>query len=286
MKRVFAIFALVVTTAAGNCWAQDFRVPNSATAGEDLSIATSGNGKGTFYLVGPGASIKTEVALGEAIHLKSGDLRIAGGYLAILCSETCKSTNFYVNAAAPATIAFLVHPSRVPVGRNDAVSGVALPFDRFHNLVLAPKNVNFQLVSKNAAPFSHAARTQDGIAWFRTASGKAAGAVEAHASLDDVTAKRAVQQVASEPCNLRINGQRTNGGIIVQTDPVRDCAGNVVPDGTIITFTASEANGKDTVDAPIKQGVARVKMEAKGATVVSAASGVVMGNDLRIEAQR
>jgi len=94
------------------------------------------------------------------------------------------------------------------------------------------------------------------------------------------------QIVLSEMQAVRINGQRAPGGIIVQTDPVHDCAGNIVPDGTIITFSASESNGKSTVDAPIKQGVARAKMEATGPTTVSAASGVVMGNELRIEAQR
>jgi hypothetical protein len=105
------------------------------------------------------------------------------------------------------------------------------------------------------------------------------------ATLDDLSAKRAVQQVASDPCNLRIKGERTAVGIVVQTEPVHDCAGNVVPDGTIVTFTAAQAHGRSTVDAPIKQGVARAQMAASGPTVVSVASGVVMGNELRIEGQ-
>ena len=102
------------------------------------------------------------------------------------------------------------------------------------------------------------------------------------AALDTVTSRRAVQQVASEPCNLRIQGQRTAKGIEVETEPVRDCAGNPLADGTIVTFTASSDNVKSTVDAPIKRGVARAEMQAPGAATISAASGVVMGNDLRI----
>jgi hypothetical protein len=39
------------------------------------------------------------------------------------------------------------------------------------------------------------------------------------------------------------------------------------------------------VDAPVKQDVARAQIQAKGTLVVSAASGVVMGNELRLEAQ-
>ena len=85
--------------------------------------------------------------------------------------------------------------------------------------------------------------------------------------------------------SLRIKGQRTSKGIVVETEPVRDCSGNPVPDGTIVTFTASSENTKSSVDAPIKRGIARAQMEASGAATISAASGVVMGNDLRIGAQ-
>jgi hypothetical protein len=170
------------------------------------------------------------------------------------------------------------------VGQSDAVSGVAFPFDQFHNLVLAPETINFQLTAGNASLLSRSARTQDGVAWFRTSSGKAAGKLELSASLDDLTAKRAVQQVAADPCRLTIQGQRNASGIVVETAPVRDCAGNPVPDGTIVTFTASDAKGKNTVDAPIKKGIAKAQMDASGAVVISAASGVVMGNEIRMGA--
>ena len=94
-----------------------------------------------------------------------------------------------------------------------------------------------------------------------------------------------MQQVASDPCNLRIIGERTSAGIMVQTEPVHDCAGNPVPDGTIVTFTATVGDTKSTVDAPIKQDVARAQIVASGAAVISAASGVVMGNELRVGAR-
>ncbi|MGB8989474.1 MAG: hypothetical protein WCC37_22950 [Candidatus Sulfotelmatobacter sp.] len=287
MLRRFQIFALIYFAAAcaGVCSAQDFRVPGSATAGEETTISTAGSGKATFYLVGPGTSRKSDVALGEDIHLTSQELQSAGRYVAILCSDTCHSSVFYVSAGKPASLSFIVHPSRVPVALNDAVSGVAFPFDQYRNLVLTPVSVNFQLTAKDTSLFSRAVRTQNGVAWFRTTSGKSAGPVRILASLDDLTAQRALQQVASDPCNLRITGQRTKTGIIVQTEPVHDCAGNVLPDGTIVTFTASGRDGKDTVDAPIKQGIARAQMDSAGATTISAASGVVMGNEIRVGAQ-
>jgi hypothetical protein len=285
MHRLLRISAAVCLAACSLASAQDLRVPVSVAAGDDTTIPTTGNGKATFYLIGPGVSRKSDMSLGEEIQLKGPELRNAGDYLVLVCSDTCHSGTFYVTAAKPASLAFLVHPSRVAVGQSDAVSGVALPFDQFHNLVLTPVKLNFQLSAGDKSLFSQSIQTQNGAAWFRTASGRSAGAVQVVASLNDLSAKRAVQQVASDPCNLRITGQRIPIGVLVQTEPVHDCAGNVVPDGTIVTFSATEANGKSTVDAPIKQGVARAKIEASGETVVSVASGVVMGNELRIGAK-
>ncbi len=287
MSRLLRLCAVVCLTGSlvELCAAQDFHVPDSAVAGERASISTSGSGKGIFYLVGPGVSRKSDLTLGEEVQLAPQDLRNAGDYLAIVCSGTCRSESFYVGASKPANLTFLVHPSRVPVALGDAVSGVAFPFDQYHNLVLATENIDFQLTAKGIALWSRSVRTQNGVAWFRTASGKSAGPLQVVASLGDLNTLRAVQQVASDPCNLRITGQRTPKGILVQTEPVHDCAGNVVPDGTIVTFTATDAAGVGTVDAPVKQGVARAQMEAPGPTTISVASGVVMGNEIRVGAQ-
>ena len=110
--------------------------------------------------------------------------------------------------------------------------------------------------------------TLNGAAWFRALSGKSAGLLQVTAAVDDLSARRAVQQVASDPCNLRITGQRTKVGITVQTEPVPATArGNSVPDGTIVTFTATTANGKSSVDAPIKRGIAQAQMLASGAAL-------------------
>src|SRR5258706_2907927 len=291
MRRIFLIVIQIcaVISLAGAavnvCSAQEIRVPTSATAGDDSTISTTGSGKATFYLLGPGVSRKSDVSLGEEIHLAGQELKNAGDYLVLVCSSACRSANFYVTAANPASLTFLVHPSRVPVSQGDAVSGVALPFDKFHNLVLTPVTVNFQLTAGTASLLSGKGRTQDGAAWLRPADSKAAGAVQAVASLDDLSARRAVQQVASDPCNLRIKGQRTAAGILVETEPVHDCTGNVVSDGTIVTFTAIDGNSRCTVDAPIKKGVARALMTEPDAAVISVASGVVMGNELRIGAK-
>lgn len=272
----------VVLCLLGASAAQEIRVPENVVAGDDASISTTGSGKATFYLFGPGVSRKSDVNLGDNIQLPGAELSTAGEYFALLCASDCHSSSFFVTAAKPSILTFLVHPSRVPVAAGDAVSGVAIPFDKYRNLELAPQTVNFELSTGKASVLSRSVSTIDGIAWFRTASGKSAGALQVVASLKDLSTRRAVQQVASDPCNLRITGQRNTQGILVQTEPVHDCAGNPVPDGTIVTFTASADGQKSTVDAPIKQDVARAEIAAPGPATISAASGVVMGNELRI----
>jgi len=264
--------------------AQDvpLHVPSNAVAGQAVSIATKGNGPATFYLRGPSISLKRDTELGQNIDLSAKELQTSGDYVAVLCASTCSSARFFVAPGKPAVLTFLVHPSRAPVGLNDGINGVVLPFDQFHNLVLAPATVQFELTAKGSAPTSRDVQTHDGIAWFRTSSGKSAGALQISASLSDLVARRVVQQVASDPCNLRIKGQRTARGILVETEPVRDCSGNPVPDGTIVTFTAKDGHEVSFVDAPVKHDIARATMVAKGPVVVSAASGVATGNELRL----
>lgn len=277
--------ALVCLVAASLAQDENLRVPSAALSGQATSIATGGSGSATFYLVGPAVALRRDVQLGQDIQLSGNDIQTAGRYVAIVCSSSCSSAAFFVRAGKPSSLTFLVHPSRAPVGQPDIISGVAFPFDEFGNLILAPETVQFQLASKESSLGAHSVQTENGVAWLRSASGKSAGAVQITASLHDVIARRVVQQVASDPCRLQIKADRTAKGVEVETAPVRDCAGNPVPDGTIVTFTAKNGDEISTVDAPVKQDVARARIQAKGSIVISAASGVVMGNEVRVGGQ-
>ena len=264
------------------------RAPATVTAGQPTTISisgisTSGNGEASFYLMGPGQTSKKLVRLGQEIPVDMGQVRAAGRYLAILCSSSgCESASFFVTPAPTTSLSFLVHPSRVPVKLPNAISGVAFPYDKFDNLVFTPLTIDFELKAGAGDSTSRPVITQNGVAWFRANSGNQAGAAQVAASVGDLSVRRVVQQVASDPCNLRIKGQRNAKGISVETEPVRDCSGNPVPDGTVVTFTETGASGKSTVDMPIKQGVARAQFLASGPAVISVASGVVMGNQLRM----
>ncbi len=275
---------LIVSFLMGPASAQDaaLRVPTQAIAGQATSLGSTGTGAATFYLSGPASSLKRQLQLGSDIPLPGSAVQTSGRYVAVVCATACSSATFFVAPAKAESLTFLAHPSRVPVGQSDAISGVAIAFDTFQNLAMTPTSVNVQLAAKGAAPENHTLQTKNAIAWFRTNSAKNAGSLQLTASLSDVSVRRVVQLVASEPCNLRIKGQRTAKGVSIETDPIRDCAGNPVPDGTVVTFTARNGSQISTVDAPIKQDVARAQFATTGPVVVSAASGVVLGNELRM----
>ncbi|MCI0348554.1 MAG: hypothetical protein L0Z53_03935, partial [Acidobacteriales bacterium] len=185
-------------------------------------------------------------------------------------------------ADKPANINFLARPSRVPAAKKGAISGVTFVFDAYNNTVLAPTPVKFDLALEGAAPVTRTIKSQNGIAWTRLDSGRKAGAAQFVVAVGDTSVRRVVQQVAADACDLRLKVQRTEKAIIVETDAVRDCAGNPVPDGTIVTFTEVDANGRSTVDARVKRGTARAELPLSDRATISVAAGVVMGNEIHI----
>lgn len=283
MKRAVAFLALTIAGALPyRAVAAELTVPKQVKAGTEFSIPTSGGGEATFYLLGPGRASKRQVQLGSAIAIPEDEVRIAGHYVATLCGAGCDSADFYVTAGEPADVSFLVHPSRVPVARNEAISAVAFVFDKFHNLVVQPTKVSFGIAEQGAGTTTRPVNTSNGVAWMRMPSTKKGGPVKVLAAMGQATEIRVVQQVPSDACNLRIKAARSGRFISVETDPVRDCSGNPVPDGTVVSFTKVDASGKTTVDAPIKRGVAKAQMPASGSATISVASGVAIGNELRI----
>jgi hypothetical protein len=273
LVRATVAVAMMLTTA----FAADLKAPKQATAGEGVTI-TAGD-SGDLLLFGPGGASKRKVSAGD-VQIPGEDVRAAGRYMAILDDA---SAEFYVAAAKPSTVNFLARPSRVPVSRPDAISGVAFVFDDFQNLVLKPTPVKFDLTIKENAPTTRTVESKDGIAFTRLPSASKEGAAQFVASVSGGTpVRRVVQQVASDACDLRMKAQKTDKSIIVETDPIKDCSGNAVPDGTIVTFIEVTDKGRSTVDARIKRGTARAELPLAASGTISVASGVVTGNELHI----
>jgi hypothetical protein len=93
---------------------------------------------------------------------------------------------------------------------------------------------------------------------------------------------RVIQQVAAEACGLRMKALTSGDLAVLETDPIRDCSGNALPDGTVVSFTKIDQAGKSTVDTPIKRGVARMQFSLHGPAQISVACGVVLGNEVML----
>jgi hypothetical protein len=275
MRRLLEIAMLIAV-----CWfaesvakGAEIQVPQHAVAGTEISLPAGGSG--TFYLFGPGTAMKKDVKSGENVKLT---VKHAGRYIAILGGS---ATTFDVAPDSPTDVAFLARPSRVPADHRGVISGTVFLFDANHNLVLAPTPVSFNLAVAGGASQLRRVEAKDGVAYVKMDSGREAGAAQFVASVGDHSIRRVVQQTAADPCNLRMHAQKDKNGVLVETDPIRDCAGNPVPDGTIVTFTAVDRQGRSTVDARIKKGVAQAQLPPMQNATLSVAAGVVVGNEVR-----
>jgi len=260
-------------------------LPKSVEAGAAFSIQTSGRGKATLYVVGPTQVLKRDVQLGETTFFPSGSLYNAGCYLAVLAGELpTESGRFDVMPASkPADISFLARPSRLQVGLLGGITGAVYVFDAYRNLITAPTPVSFELKNPAGNVQSRIVTTHDGAAFTQMDSSAQQGFDKFVARVGDISSTRVVGQVPGDPCGLKLSARLLGSEFQLQTDPVRDCGGNSVPDGTIVTFTANYKGGQSTVDVPLKHGIAQVQIRAHSGATISVASGVVLGNQIHWE---
>jgi hypothetical protein len=261
----------------------NLHMPKTVQAGSAFSIESTGSGKAVLYIVGPVQALRRDVQLGEPASFPPGTIYNAGHYLAILTgpSSTEQSEFDVVPENKPAALSFLARPSRISVSLHNGITGAVYVFDAYQNLITAPMPVSFQLSGTASAPQTRTVNTRDGAAWTQMDSASKEGAAKFVAQASDVSSSRIIQQVPGDPCGLRMTARPAGEKIELQTDPVRDCSGNAVPDGTIVTFTENYNGTQSTVDVPLKRGIAKVEMPAHDGARISAATGVVLGNEVR-----
>jgi hypothetical protein len=143
--------------------------------------------------------------------------------------------------------------------------------------------VSFELSNSSSSMQTRVVQTRNGAAWTQMDSSPHEGKDQFVARVGDVSSTRVVSQVPGDPCSLKMNAKSAGDKVQLQTDPVRDCSGNAIPDGTIVTFTESYNDTRSSVDVPLKRGVASIEMPAHRGATISVASGVVLGNQIRWE---
>lgn len=260
-------------------------LPKSVQAGSAFSIQCSGTGKATLYIVGPGQALKRDLQLGETAYFPGGSLHNAGRYVALLAGDSVNSSDSFdvVGVDKPAELSFLAKPSRLPVGLHGGITGAVYVFDPYRNLITTPMPVSFELSDPVGSVQKREVTTREGAAWISMDSTSHDGVDRFVAESGGISSTRVVRQVPGDPCGLKMNARQAGRAVQLTTDPVRDCSGNAVPDGTIVTFTETGNGVQTTVDAPLKHGIAEVQMPASMGATISVASGVVLGNQIRWE---
>jgi len=269
-----------VCAQAGN-----MSLPKSVEAGNAFSIQSTGSGSSTLYVIGPGQVLKRDVQLGQTVFFPAGSLYNAGHYLVVLAGDSSTESEAFdvLPATKPADLSFLARPSRLPVSLHNGITGAVYVFDAYHNLITIPAQVSFELTTPSGTVQKHIVATRDGAAWTVMDSTAQQGMEKFEARIGEILSARVVAQVPGDPCGLKMNATQSGQGLQLKTDPVRDCNGNAVPDGTIVTFTEAYEGGQTTVDVPLKRGIAEVGMASHNGAIISVASGVVLGNQIRWE---
>jgi len=283
--RSSMLISSLASTAMQFAFAQSatMTIPKTVEAGQGFTVASVGSGNATLFIVGPGQVLKRDVKLGEPADFPAGMLYSAGRYVALLeVGGAAAQTEVFdvLPVKDVANVNFLARPSRLPVGLHDAITGAVYVFDKYHNLIAAPESVSFELAHPGGAVEKRVAQTHDGAAWAAMDSTSQQGADTFTARVGDISSMRVVEQVPGDPCGLKMSAKQSGQQLDLSTDPVRDCSGNAVPDGTIVTFTEVYHGAQSTVDVPIKRGVAEVSMPIHNGATISVASGVVMGNQI------
>jgi hypothetical protein len=260
-------------------------LPKSVEAGNGFSIQCAGSGKATLYIIGPGQVLKRDVELGQTVFFPAGSLYNAGNYQAILVGDApIESGSFDVLPSnKPASLSFLARPSRLPVSLHDGITGAVYVFDAYHNLITSSTQVSFELTTPSGVAQKRLVATHDGAAWTAMDSTAQQGTDKFEARIGEILSARVVAQVPGDPCGLKMNASQSGALLKLVTEPVRDCNGNAIPDGTIVTFTEAYSGAQTTVDVPLKRGIAEVQMAGHNGAVISVASGVVLGNQIRWE---
>jgi hypothetical protein len=257
-------------------------VPKTVEAGSAFSVQSTGSGKATLYIIGPEQVLKRDVQLGETTYFPAGSLYNAGRYLAVLAGESATQNDSFdvVPASKPVNISFFAKPSRLPIGLHDGITGVVYLFDAYHNLIQTPTPVSFELSTPSGALQKRLVVTHEGAAWTSMDSTAQQGVDKFVARIGEVSSTRIIGQVPGDPCGLKMNAKPSGQKVQLVTDPVRDCSGNAIPDGTIVTFTEIYNGTQSTIDEPLKHGIAEATLQVHSGARLSVASGVVMGNQI------
>jgi len=278
-----AFFLLVLASLAAQ--QPDRGFPSAIEAGSAFSIELHGSGQANLYIFGPNQVLQRTIQLGGATYFPAGSLYNAGHYSFLVDAGSQSQSGEFdvVPVSEPSELSFLAKPSRLPVNLRGGITGAIYVFDRYRNLIIVPEAARFELSSQTGNKQTRSVPTHDGAVWIAMDSTAQQGVDKFLAQVGGISSLRIIRQVPGEPCGIKMKARASGARVQLITDPVRDCNGNLVPDGTIVTFTETSGGTESTADVPLKQGFAQIEMPSRAGATISVASGTVLGNQIRWE---
>lgn len=254
------------------------RAPASVYAGEALDVAVAGviAGGPPVHLAVTGsygtAITTAEAATDELLFgLPPAETTVAG-VVTLTATQGSAVATAHVEIVPGAPI----EPLKPLIGARTIVADgvhwsmvVVIPFDRFGNPVAPGTDVEIRAVNRGGRPNDAVVQVDHLLAWRRIVSGTVAGrttiavrsgdAVGPEGSIDEVAGWPVAFAITASAPSLPADGQSQ---LLLRTGTLVDEFGNVLLDGTLVTFIAEGAEGLSRIPAVTIGGIAEVPLRA------------------------
>jgi hypothetical protein len=163
-----------------------------------------------------------------------------------------------------------VGPSNIPINSNQSADIVVLAFDRYGNVVADGSNGTVTIQRPNGSLTISPIVTSHLIAQLQVTSGTVTGNDSIAATIGNATgAATSLTETSGQPTAFTLTASPTilpadgNSQITIKTSVIRDRFGNMLSDGTLVTFTLTEEDGtRITATSYTLSGIAQIAIQA------------------------
>ncbi len=258
------------------------RAPSVLSAGSPFEVIVttdqSVNGETASLVIigGYGSAVRfAQVQNGEALFT----IDEAGSQVAGVVTLSATIGAEHANQQMTIMPGEVVEPVKPLIGERSIVADgdhwsmvVVIPFDQFGNPVSEGTPVEIRTVHPGNVADNFSVVVTNLLAWRRVYSGTVAGRTTvAVRSVDATGPEGQIEEVAGWPIEFTIAASSSdlpaNGRdqLELMTDVMIDRFGNVLPDGTLVTFVATSPSGETRIPAVTVGGVATALLRAPAA---------------------
>ncbi len=278
VKVISLVFLLFLFSRCRNAPASEsyihqllsIEVASEIVAGEPVVVIVRGGGDRPITLIWRDgyATRHYTIEMRDGVAVKEiVETQTAG--IATVSAETVSATISILAGEAVEPIIPLVAPKTIVVGGRETSMGVAVPFDRFGNLVRNGTPITFTVRRPDETQTKLPTTIQNGLGWRDIGSGRLAGdtaltakvetAASMSATLREVpTVARPIQLVHPETTFLADGRTR----IPLQTERLYDRFGNQLTDGLIVEFVIEGTQSTTVLTGVVIRGIAETTLLA------------------------